>query len=176
MTDPAILRQQNMRNMARLNDYQAQFDQQMAKAAAAIASLEQTAATAASVIATSAGDRAQLNTRVAALEQATASTTALNALTARVAALEARKLTSHTGTAAVPAIAVGANTNVTITWPTPFPDAGYVCSDPVFSSALVGKATGGVTAQGAAGCTVRVTAGVRVGVGSTVSVVAIRLG
>jgi hypothetical protein len=81
----------------------------------------------------------------------------------------------------VPAISIlnlgAATVDITITWPTPFPDANYTVTPQLTttSAALIGKATFAVKSKTTAGCVVTVTVNALVAAGTLVlSAVAIR--
>ena len=71
---------------------------------------------------------------------------------------------------ALPLIALGNNTDVTITWDSAFPNAGYTIRAAV-ASPTAGAASCAVQSQTASGCVVRVTANSLISVGTVLDVI-----
>jgi hypothetical protein len=122
-------------------------------------------------------------TRVAALESSmataqsgiTANATATTALTARVAAQEAKTVVVRRASPppTLPLIALGGTYDAVVTWDTAMPDTNYSVAVPLVSG-LVGKATVALLSKTMTGCTVRVSATVAVAAGTVLDLTAWR--
>ncbi len=159
------------------------LEQQIADAKAAAKAADDKAANARQMVLNRDPTLTSLTGDVTSLQQVADTVTALNqasvsdraAIHAQLDALNARALTGQVKRYTTTALlALNANTNVTVTWDTPFPDSNYLVL-PLFDGSGAGFQVTAVT-KTPASCNLTIKALVALAIGSTINVVGLRFG